>query len=90
MQPSQGNMIFSAEANPYKRLTSKKGQGLDKILQMLSGGSIGSEDENDISSFLGRPAQGKGGVPAYDPKKYYGGLYSMYGGRRVRGGLLGE
>ena len=89
MQVSQAGMPFTAEMNPYKRLTSKKGQGIDMLLQMLSGANVAPE-ENNLESFLGKPMQQSGGAPAYDPKKYYGGLYSMYGGRRVRGGLLGE
>lgn len=91
MQVSSGPVIFSAETNPIMREVAKKKKGgLMDILGKLSDADFGAEDEEDLSSFLGRAAQGRGGVPAYDPNKYYGGLYSMYGGRKVRGGLLGD
>lgn len=91
MQVSSGPIVFSSETNPIMREVAKKKKGgLMDILGKLSGADSGAEDEEDLSSFLGRAAQGRGGVPAYDPNKYYGGLYSMYGGRKVRGGLLGD
>lgn len=46
--------------------------------------------EEDLSSFVSRPNVLKASAPVYDPNKYYGGMYSMYGGRKVRGGLLGD
>lgn len=91
MKTSSGPIVFSAETNPIMREISKKKKGsLMDILGRLSGAETDGEDEEGLSSFLGRPAQGKGIAPAYDPNKYYGGLYSMYGGRKVRGGLLGD
>jgi hypothetical protein len=90
MQVSTDPTVFSAENNPLLRAMGKKKKtGLMDILGQLSAAPQDS-DEEDLSSFLGKPAQGKGGTPAYDPNKYYGGLYSMYGGRKVRGGLLGD
>jgi len=90
MQVSTGQAIFSGETNPLLRAIGKKKKGgIMDILGQLSGAGA-TEDEEDLSSFLGKAAQGKGGAPVYDPNKYYGGLYSMYGGRKVRGGLLGE
>lgn len=51
------------------------------------------EEEVDLSSSLS-PKIERGGFAGrasqYDPARIYGGLYSLYGGRRVRGGLLGE
>ena len=51
------------------------------------------EEEIDLSSSLS-PKIERGGFAGrasqYDPARIYGGLYSLYGGRRVRGGLLGE
>jgi hypothetical protein len=49
-----------------------------------------SDDEEDTSSFIKTAKAQSGSPPVYDPNKYYGGLYSMYGGRKVRGGLLGD
>lgn len=36
------------------------------------------------------PKARRGGAPVYDPAQIYGGFLSMYGGKKVRGGLLGE
>jgi hypothetical protein len=51
-------------------------------------------DEPDLSSFLGAPKIERGTMTGaatqYDPRRIYGGLYDLYGGRRVRGGLLGD
>jgi hypothetical protein len=61
------------------------------VLKNLGRGPSGSEDDEDsLKSFLDAPRNPKGGAPIYDPNKYYGGIYSMYGGRKVRGGLLGD
>jgi hypothetical protein len=83
--------VFSAETNPLLReMAKKKKGGLMDILGQLSGMGAEGGEEEDLASFLGKAAQGKGGAPVYDPNKYYGGMYSMYGGRKVRGGLLGD
>jgi hypothetical protein len=71
-------------------MAKKKKGGLMDILGQLSGMGAEGGEEEDLASFLGKAAQGKGGAPVYDPNKYYGGMYSMYGGRKVRGGLLGD
>jgi hypothetical protein len=51
-------------------------------------------DEPDLSGFLGAPKIERGTMTGaatqYDPRRIYGGLYDLYGGRRVRGGLLGD
>ena len=51
-------------------------------------------DEPDLSSFIDRPKIERGTMTGaatqYDPRRIYGGLYDLYGGRRVRGGLLGD
>jgi hypothetical protein len=91
MQVSGGPTVFSAETNPLLReMAKKKKGGLMDILGQLSGMGAEGGEEEDLASFLGKAAQGKGGAPVYDPNKYYGGMYSMYGGRKVRGGLLGD
>lgn len=93
MQVSSGDLIFSGESNPYLAgLEKKKGKSkkLTEMLSQLSGMGLDEEDEESLKSFLGRPSNGKGAAPIYDPNKYYGGIYSMYGGRKVRGGLLGD
>lgn len=92
MQLSDGPMFFSSEINPLKREMSK---GKSKLIGILGkvGSSIGAgagEDEEDLSSFLSGAKLGKGKAPMYDPNKMYGSLYSLYGVRPVRGGLLGE
>lgn len=52
------------------------------------------DEEVDLKSFVKHPGIERGGFAGrasqYDPSRIYGGLYSLYGGRRVRGGLLGE
>lgn len=51
------------------------------------------EEEVDLSSSLSPKIERgsfAGRASQYDPSRLYGGLYSLYGGRRVRGGLLGE
>jgi hypothetical protein len=63
-----------------------------KIRNFLSnlGGMAGEEDEEDLTSFLSGAKLGRGGAPQYSPNKFYGNLFRAYGGRPVRGGLLGE
>lgn len=94
MQYSTGNSVFSAEMNPYKRLTEKKKNPLFDILSKLSGsveaGGFYSPEQEDTSVSISAPRIKNPSAPVYDPNKYYGGMYSMYGGRRVRGGLLGD
>lgn len=56
--------------------------------RLLSGGRRGGG--TDMTSILSAPTMQRPSAPMYDPAKLYGGLYSMYGGQRVRGGLLGD
>lgn len=63
-----------------------------KIRNFLSnlGGSSTEDEEEDLKSFLSGAKLGKGGMPQYSPNQFYGTLFRAYGGRPVRGGLLGE
>lgn len=63
------------------------------VLSALSGGggnpmwqAPGFEDMDGALT----PQARRGGAPVYDPAQLYGGFLSMYGGKKVRGGLLGE
>ena len=67
----------------------KQGKTRD-FLQTLFALGGGQEDEEDLSSFLSRPRMKDATPPMYDPQQLYGRLYSMYGGQKVRGGLLGS
>lgn len=94
MQLSNDPVSFTSELNPLKRAMSKGGGSLKSFFGKLGKGLMqnqqGEEEEADLSSFLGRARTQKPSAPMYDPRAMYGGLYSMYGGRRVRGGLLGD
>lgn len=93
MKTTSDRLIFSGESNPlmYQGEKAKAGSmGVEQILAMLSGMGDDEDEKDKLKSFLGRPQNGKPSAPAYDPNKYYGGIYSMYGGRKVRGGLLGD
>lgn len=95
-------LIFSGETNPYLRQTEQgdtfslfgKKMSKNKALEALKklSGGLGGEDEGGeakISQSLipdGKSAK----VPKYGAKDLYGGFFSMYGGQKVRGGLLGE
>jgi len=95
--------LFSIESNPYLRAMAEaededsysilgkkvKKKSAKDILAQLS--QMGDEDEEEEFSSMGSSAKGKAAKkPAYDPNDIYGGFFSMYGGKRVRGGLLGE
>jgi hypothetical protein len=67
----------------------KQGKTRDLLSTLFSLGGMG-EDEEDLSSFLSRAKPGSASPPMYDPQQLYGKLYSMYGGQKVRGGLLGS
>lgn len=56
--------------------------------RLLSGGRRGGV--TDMSSILGPARMRQVSPPMYDPAKLYGGLYSSYGGQKVRGGLFGD
>jgi len=70
----------------------RKKRKLSDVLSALSKLSDADDemyDDEDLSSFV-RLMPERGGSPMYDPNQLYGRMYQMYGGRRVRGGLLGE
>jgi hypothetical protein len=56
----------------------------------------GNMEEEDLSSFIRRPKMSdmrgefSGSSTQYLPGRLYGGAYKALGGRRVRGGLLGD
>lgn len=100
---SNSPLIFSGETNPYMRQAAADGDSINifgkkinknkalNVLKQLSGG-IGSEDEESedgISQSL-IPGGKSAKMPKYNPKDLYGGFFSMYGGQKVRGGLLGD
>lgn len=69
----------------------RKKRRLSDILKALSQFAPEEEEDDEYggSDYLSLKAQ-SGSPPVYDPNRIYGGLYKMYGGRRVRGGLLGD
>jgi hypothetical protein len=66
------------------------GKDVLELMKMISG--QGDEEEEDyLKSRVRAPSvRAMSDIPAYDPNRLYGGAYKMYGGRRFRGGLLGE
>lgn len=91
MQLSGGPISFSGETNPLLRQMSQGGSKLKGFLGKLGKGLMENQgEEEDLSSFLGKANQQKASAPMYDPRALYSSLYNMYGGRRVRGGLLGD
>lgn len=99
---SNAPLIFSGETNPYLRQAEQgdtfslfgkkmsKNKALEALKKLSGGlGGEGEESEAKISQSLipdGKSAK----VPKYGAKDLYGGFFSMYGGQKVRGGLLGE
>lgn len=93
-------LSFSAETNPLKRkmeqdadsfsIFGKKMKKKDvmDVLKGLSGG-VGNEDASDMG-FGSIPSGRKASMPKYNPAELYGGYLSLYGGKKVRGGLLGD
>lgn len=76
-----------------KAMKKKKISDILKGLSGLGGDPMEDEDSiyyQDLSMDMEMPKPGRGGAPMYDPSRLYGRLYQMYGGRPVRGGLLGE
>jgi hypothetical protein len=63
-----------------------------KLRTLFANMGMSTDDmsDEDLDSFLSGAKLGKGGMPQYQPNQYYGGLFRSYGGRPVRGGLLGE
>jgi hypothetical protein len=96
-------VIFSGETNPYMRQAAadgdsfsifgkkmSKNKALD-VLKKLAGGAEGDEEEGEAKISQSLIPDGKSAkAPKYNPKDLYGGFFSMYGGQKVRGGLLGE
>lgn len=87
-----------------KALMSGGGAGENSGVMDMSLSNIGKNllkkpgkmEEADVSSFISPAKIGgarvgfSGATSQYDPNRIYGGLYQALGGRRVRGGLLGE
>jgi hypothetical protein len=101
MSPDGAPLDFSLESNPFLRqqaseaggLFGKKIKKIDivKILSGLSGmGEDDEDDEDDKKTNAPILKLKKASMPKYDPKDLYGGFLSLYGGQKVRGGLLGE
>jgi len=86
--------VFSGETNPFMRqAAASKKSGKNKALEVLKqlSGGIGAEDEDGAEINQKLIPEGKlAKMPKYSPQDMYGGFFSMYGGRKVRGGLLGE
>lgn len=95
-------LIFSSQTNPYLRQLEKDsafsifGKKIDKnkaleALKKLSGGIGGEDEESNAKISQSLIPDGKSAkAPKYGAKDLYGGFFSMYGGQKVRGGLLGE
>lgn len=95
-------LIFSGETNPYMRQSAESGDSFSlfgkkinknkalEVLKQLSGGG-GDDGEGDAKISQSLIPDGKSAkAPKYGAKDLYGGFFSMYGGQKVRGGLLGE
>jgi len=90
---------FTAETNPLKRqmqqdsdsfsLFGKKMKKKD-VMDILKNLSGGGNDEEEETSFAPLPSGRKASMPSYKPAELYGGYLSLYGGKKVRGGLLGD
>ena len=95
-------LIFSGETNPYLRQVEQGdtfnlfGKKINKnkaleALKKLSGGLGGEDGEGEAKISQSLIPDGKSAkAPKYGAKDLYGGFFSMYGGQKVRGGLLGE
>jgi hypothetical protein len=76
--------VFGKQIRKKRKLSDVLG-----ALSKLSDVDDEMYEDTDLSSFVSvRPE--RGGSPMYDPNQLYGRMYQMYGGRRVRGGLLGD
>lgn len=101
LQGGDGPTIFSGESNPFLRqkeaetvnIFGKKisKKDLKDVMKRLAGGASEEEKSEDIfSGMAGPPKLQAPSAPKYNPNSLYGSLFSMYGGQRVKGGLLGE
>lgn len=99
LQSGDSPVTFSAETNPFLRQAASgmgsffgkkmKKADITKILSSLSGmGEDEEQDAEEMSAPSLKPR--KASMPKYNPKELYGGFLSLYGGQKVRGGLLGE
>lgn len=102
---SNAPLIFSGQSNPYLRQIEqsggdsvsvlgkkiKKNKALE-VLKKLSGGlSEEGDEDGEAKISQGLIPDGKSAkAPKYSAKDLYGGFFSLYGGQKVRGGLLGE
>jgi hypothetical protein len=76
--------VFGKQIRKKRKLSDVLG-----ALSKLSDVDDEMYEDTDLSSFVSVKPE-RGGSPMYDPNQLYGRMYQMYGGRRVRGGLLGE
>ena len=95
-------VVFSGETNPYMRQAASDGDSFsifgkkmskNKALEALKKLSGGSEDDEEGEAKISQsliPDGKSAKAPKYGAKDLYGGFFSMYGGQKVRGGLLGE
>jgi hypothetical protein len=77
----------------FGKYAGKKKFGGKDVLELMKiiGGQGGEEEEDYLDARVRAPSiKAMRQTPAYDPNTLYGGAYKMYGGRRFRGGLLGE
>jgi hypothetical protein len=77
----------------FGKYAGKKKFGSKDVLELMKmiGGEFDEEDEDYLEARVRAPSiKAMRDMPAYDPNRIYGGAYKMYGGRRFRGGLLGE
>jgi hypothetical protein len=76
--------VFGKQIRKKRKLSDVLG-----ALSKLSDVDDEMYEDTDLSSFVSVKPE-RGGSPMYDPNQLYGRMYQMYGGRRVRGGLLGD
>jgi hypothetical protein len=76
--------VFGKQIRKKRKLSNVLGE-----LSKLSDADDEMYEDTDLSSFVSAKPE-HGGSPMYDPNQLYGRMYQMYGGRRVRGGLLGD
>jgi len=77
----------------FGKYSAKKKFGGKDVLELMKmiGGQGNEEEEDYLDARVRAPSiKAMRQTPAYDPNTLYGGAYKMYGGRRFRGGLLGE
>ena len=102
MRSSGGSIgSFSIEPDPYKRLLENeevdifgkkiKKRDITKVLGELSKmGESEEEDDGELSRLAPTPKGQRAKAPSYNPNSLYGGMFQLYGGQKVRGGLLGD